>query len=158
MIAIEVVTYRDELRRDFERLNREWIEEFFTLEAHDREVFDDPHGKIVAPGGQIFFLLEDGAAKGTCALLRESGLTFELAKMSVAASARGRGFGDLLMRAAIDFAANAGAEEIVLSSNTKLRSALRLYEKYGFKRIPAVSDERYRRVNVMMRLTLSERI
>ena len=29
---IEVVTYADGYRKDFERLNLEWIEKFFTLE------------------------------------------------------------------------------------------------------------------------------
>jgi GNAT superfamily N-acetyltransferase len=151
---IEVVQYRDEYRKDFERLNREWIEEFFTLEAPDREVFHDPRGKIIATGGQIFFVLEHGEPKGTCALVRESASTYELVKMGVAPSARGKGFGDLLMRAAIDFAVSAGAYEIVLSSNKKLHSALRLYEKHGFKPVPLVSDGRYQRVDIMMRLVL----
>ena len=54
-----------EWRGDFERLNREWIETWFTLEEADRETFRDPVGKIVAPGGQIFFVVDgDGGAAG----------------------------------------------------------------------------------------------
>ncbi len=150
----EILPYRDEFRPDFERLNREWIEEFFVVEEADREVFADPYNKIIAPGGQVFFVLEDGVAKGTCAVLRRNAATYELAKMAVTASARGRGFGVLLIRSIIDFARGAGAEELILSSNTKLAAALRLYEKYGFQPIPHISDERYHRVDIMMRLSL----
>ena len=52
----EVVTYREEYREDFERLNRAWIEQYFVLEEADREVFRDPAVAIIHPGGQIFFV------------------------------------------------------------------------------------------------------
>lgn len=152
--SVEVVTYKDEYRDDFGRLNREWIEEFFVLEPADRRVFADPAKEIIDGGGQIFFVLENGIAVGTCAVLRLNQSTYELAKMAVAAGARGKGYGDLLMRAAIEFATEAGAEELVLSSNTKLRPALRLYEKYGFQVAPHITDGRYQRVDIMMRLGL----
>lgn len=152
--SVEVVSYTDDYRQDFERLNCEWIQEYFALEDADREVFGDPVGKIIAPGGQVFFVCENGEPKGTCAVLRQSATTFELAKMAVTKSARGRGYGELLMRAALDFAVEAGAQEIVLSSNSKLQPALRLYEKFGFRSITPSPDARYERVDVMMRLTL----
>lgn len=151
---VEVIPYRDEFRPDFERLNLEWIEQFFVVEEADREVFADPDSKIIIPGGQVFYVLESGVAKGTCAVLRNNAATYELAKMAVTSSARGRGFGDLLMRAVIEFARDAGADELILSSNTKLQAAIRLYEKYGFQSIPHISDERYKRVDIMMRLAL----
>src|SRR4051794_9435354 len=66
----ETVTYRPEWRGAFERLNREWIETWFTLEEADRETFRDPVGKILTPGGQIFFVVEEGEVVGTCAVLR----------------------------------------------------------------------------------------
>ena len=155
--TVQVVSYREAYRADFARLNRAWIEAFFTLEAADHRVFADPFGEIVAPGGQIFFALVDGAVKGTCAVVRESASTYELAKMAVEASARGRGLGGLLVRTAIAFARDAGAEELVLSSNRKLETALRLYEKHGFRPVSHVSDERYRRADVRMRLALPKK-
>jgi GNAT superfamily N-acetyltransferase len=151
---VEVVPYRDEYREDFGRLNREWIEEFFHLEPADQKVFADPRGEIIAAGGEIFFVLVNGEAQGTCAVLRRDAATYELAKMAVAPAARGKGYGDLLMRAAIEFAIGAGAEELILSSNTRLAPALRLYEKYGFHIMPHVADNRYQRVDIMMRLAL----
>lgn len=151
---VEVIPYRENYREDFARLNLEWIKELFSVEAADEEIFADPVGKVIVPGGQIFFVLEDHQAQGTCAVLRHESAKYELAKMAVAPVARGRGFGDLLVRAAIEFACAAGAQELFLSSNTKLEAALHLYEKHGFVAEPFVSDNRYARVDIMMRLAL----
>lgn len=151
---IKIITYSDDYRKDFERLNLEWIEQFFTLEEADKQVFADPKGKIISAGGEIFFVLEDGQAKGTCAVLKNSDASYELAKMAVTSSAQGKGFGDLLMKAAVKFAQSKGANELILSTNTKLQSALRLYEKHGFEALPVISDNRYKRVDIMMRLLL----
>lgn len=151
---VEVIAYQERYREDFARLNLEWIKELFSVEAADEEVFADPVGKVIAPGGQIFFVLEDHQAQGTCAVLRHESMKYELAKMAVAPVARGRGFGDLLVRAGIEFARAAGARELFLSSNTKLKAALRLYEKHGFVAEAYVSDNRYARVDIMMHRTL----
>lgn len=150
----EVVPWRAEWRDAFERLNREWIERWFALEDADRETFHDPHGAIVAPGGEIFFVVERGEALGTCAVLRHDGETYEIAKMAVAPEARGRHYGDLLMDAAIAFARAKGARRLVIVSNTRLAPAIRLYEKHGFVRVPMQPDARYARADIRMELEL----
>ncbi len=148
--TVTVVPYREEFRAEFERLNREWIEQYFELEEADREVFRDPEAKILDPGGQIFFVTEGGQVLGTCALLRHGAREFEIAKMAVSANARGRGLGDLLMTVAIRFAAESGADRIIIVSNTMLEPAIRLYRKHGFVRAPLSSDERYLRANIRL--------
>jgi GNAT superfamily N-acetyltransferase len=145
-----VVPYRDEFRSAFEQLNREWIERYFVLEQADREVLGDPRGKILDAGGQVFFVLERGDVLGTCAILRHNPEDYEIAKMAVAPAARGRGFGDLLMDAAVAFAREAGARRVIIVSNTVLEPAIRLYLKHGFVRVPMASDGRYRRANIKL--------
>jgi len=152
--AVTVIPYRREFRAAFERLNREWIETFFVLEPSDREVFSDPEAKILASGGEIFFVLEGSKVQGTCAVLRHGPEDCEIAKMAVAPEARGRGYGDLLMEAAIRFARDAGAGRIIIVSNTVLEPAIRLYQKHGFARVPLSSDGRYRRANIRLELDL----
>jgi ribosomal protein S18 acetylase RimI-like enzyme len=152
--AVTVVPYRREFRAAFERLNRDWIEAYFVLEPADREIFSDPEGHILASGGEIFFVLEGGQVQGTCAVLRHGQDDCEIAKMAVAPEARGRGYGDLLMEAAIRFARNVGASRIIIVSNTVLEPAIRLYEKHGFMRVPLSSDGRYRRANIRLELEL----
>jgi putative acetyltransferase len=148
--AITVIPYRDEFRAAFEQLNREWIETYFMLEEADRELFSDPGAKILAGGGQIFFVLEGSRVQGTCAVLRHGTEECEIAKMAVAPTARGRGFGDLLMDAAIRFATEVGARRVIIVSNTVLEPAIRLYQKHGFVRVPLSSDNRYRRANIRL--------
>jgi putative acetyltransferase len=152
--ALRLVTWRPELRSDFERLNREWIERYFTVEQEDRRVFDDPEGEIVGPGGQVFFLLDEGGVRGTCAVIRRDGETFELAKMAVDPAVRGRGYGDRLMEAAIAFAREAGARRLMLLSNTRLAPALTLYRKHGFRDVPLDPANGYTRADIQLELAL----
>jgi putative acetyltransferase len=150
----QVVTYREEWRGVFERLNREWIETWFTLEEADRETFRDPVGQILTPGGQIFFVVEGEDVLGTCAVLPHEPGEYEIAKMAVSPVARGRGYGDLLMEAAIAFARSVGARRVVIVSNTRLGPAIRLYEKHGFVRVPLEADQRYVRADIKLELGL----
>jgi putative acetyltransferase len=145
-----VVGYREEFRDAFEQLNRAWIEAYFVLEEPDREVFSDPRAKILAPGGEIFFVVEGGQVQGTCAVVRHSADECEIAKMAVAPAARGRGFGDLLMERAIAFAASVGARRVIIVSNTNLEPAIRLYRKHGFVQVPLEADGRYQRANIRL--------
>lgn len=152
-----VVPYRGEFRAAFERLNRDWIESYFVLEEADRAVFADPAGSILGPGGQIFFVVEGDTVLGTCAVLRHSPTECEIAKMAVAPAARGRGLGDLLMEAAVDFAREIGARRVAIVSNTVLAPALRLYRKHGFVEVPLESDGRYQRANIRLERELDAR-
>jgi GNAT superfamily N-acetyltransferase len=155
MDAGTVVTYRKEFRAAFELLNREWIERYFVIEEADREVFSNPEAAVLRPGGQIFFVLDEhNQVQGTCAVLPHGVGSFEIAKMAVAPAARGRGYGDLLMEAAVSFAAEAGARQVIIVSNTVLAPAIRLYEKHGFVPVPLNPDGRYRRANIRLERNL----
>ena len=150
-----VVPFDEEFQAAFEQLNREWIQAYFALEPADREILADPQGKILDSGGQVFFVVDQGQVQGTCAVLRLGADVCEIAKMAVAPAARGRGFGDLLMRACIAFAGEIGARRIVIVSNTVLEPAIRLYRKHGFVQVPLVTDPRYRRANIRLELELA---
>lgn len=150
-----MVPFDEEFQAAFEQLNREWIEAYFALEPADREILADPQGKILDSGGQVFFVVDQGQVQGTCAVLRLGADVCEIAKMAVAPAARGRGFGDLLMRACIAFAGEIGTRRIVIVSNTVLEPAIRLYRKHGFVEVPLATDPRYRRANIRLELELA---
>jgi putative acetyltransferase len=151
---VEVVRFQPELAIHFEALNRDWIEKYFVIEEADLIVFGDPFKEIVEPGGQIFFAILDGQVLGTCAVIRLSDRVYELAKMAVRPDARGRGYGDLLIEFAIRFGREAGAERLILLSNTRLGPAIALYEKHGFRSVPITDANDYKRVDIQMELTL----
>ena len=154
-----LVTYEKRYAPDFARLNYQWIEEYFTVEDEDRLALEDPEGYAIAPGGEIFFVLEQEVAVGTVAMVPFKGAVasdrrvYELAKMAVAPDRRGRGYSHMLMQACIDFAVDKQAHEIMLVTNDILAPALGLYEQAGFKPTQ-YSDSRYARGNLEMRLTL----
>jgi ribosomal protein S18 acetylase RimI-like enzyme len=161
-----VVRFRLEYRDDFERLNRQWIESLFRIEGMDEAQLSDPAGTIIAPGGEIFFVVEPTPAGeqvvGTCAMKPEgppADRRYELAKMAVSPEAQGRGHSNLLVRAALDWARTQGAREVVLRTNSSLTPAVRLYEKHGFvvtRSGPGVGEEYgYTRGDLEMVLRLS---
>ena len=152
--AARLVTWRPDLRAHFERLNREWIERWFVVEDADRAVFADPGGRIVEPGGQIFFVVDEAGVRGTCAMIRHDAETFELAKMAVEPAAQGRGYGDRLVEGAVEFARAAGAQRIILVSNTLLAPALNLYRKHGFRDVPLDPANGYTRADIQLELSL----
>ena len=152
--AARLVTWRPDLRADFERLNREWIERWFAVEEEDQRVFDDPWGHIVEPGGQIFFVVDEVGVRGTCAVIRHDAETYELAKMAVEPSAQGRGYGDRLLEAVLAFARGAGARRVMLVSNTRLAPALGLYRKHGFREVPLDPANGYSRADIQLGLML----
>lgn len=152
MDPIELATYRPDLAGAFASLNREWIERLFRVEASDAAVLADPEGYIIRPGGQIFFALDNGTAVGTVAAVRGSNGVFELAKMAVSPAYQGRGLGERLGQAAVDFAREAGARMIFLETNSRLANAIRLYERLGFAHAPHPSASAYERSDVYMAL------
>lgn len=134
---------------DFVRLNELWITEHFALEESDRRLAADPW-KIVRDGGHILSLVVDGKVVGVCALFRESPARFELARMAVDPGERGKGYGDVLMQAAIAKAKAGGAETVFLLSNTVLAPAIALYRKAGFSTVSEGTHPVYARCNIVM--------
>ncbi|MEO8035544.1 MAG: GNAT family N-acetyltransferase [Acidobacteriota bacterium] len=152
-----IVAYRPEYRESFMRLNLDWLEGNGLLEPIDLEYLRDPETHILAGGGQVFVALLADEVVGTSAAIRVSPTTFELAKLAVRPSARRLGLGRQLTKVVIDFARNAGATEVVLTSNSILAAAIRLYESLGFRHAPMPAGIRYVTANVYMVLELTAR-
>lgn len=139
-------------RDDFARLNIDWLERFFVVEAIDREVLHDPETHILAPGGRILFALDaKDRAIGTVALKREGEGMYELTKMAVEPGHQGAGIGRALMLAALKAYRELGGQELFLESSSKLAPALKLYESVGFAHKPAPRPgSHYQRADVYM--------
>lgn len=152
-MEITVTDYSPLYKKDFERLNREWLEKYFRVEPIDVEYFNDPEGLIIKKGGFIFFAKLGEEVVGTCALLKHPD-HWELAKMGVTEKYRGLGISNKLMDAAIQKARDMGAKEIELITNSTLIPAIKLYEKYGFVITFQGQDPLYERGDLGMKLVL----
>lgn len=134
---------------DFVRLNEQWISEYFSIEEADRKLSADPF-KIVTDGGHIISLVEDDRVIGVCALFKDDGNGYQLARMAVEPSERGKGYGNVLIRTALELARESGASRVYLLSNTVLAPAIALYRKYGFSTLTEGPHPVYARCNIVM--------
>jgi ribosomal protein S18 acetylase RimI-like enzyme len=135
---IRIVDYAPRWRADFARLNLDWLERHFAVEAIDRDVLLDPENHILAGGGHILLAIDgDDLAVGTVALKLDSAGVYELTKMAVDPARQGGGIGRRLMMGAIAAFERLGGRELFLESNRKLAPALHLYESVGFEHQPA---------------------
>lgn len=154
MKSLDIVTFQKKYKADFERLNREWIEEYFQMEDEDFYTLQNPESHVIEKNGEIFFALCDETVIGTAAMIPASESVFELAKMSVMRDFQGRGVGKILLKKCIKFAQERRADEIFLLTNDVLKPALNLYLSCGFKITDEYDDERYERGNTKMTLML----
>lgn len=154
MEEVRVVRFQPGYAKAFADLNYEWIAKFYTIEKHDREQLDAPQETVIDLGGQIFFVLVGEEVAGTVAMIKMEGNSFELAKMAVSPMFQGRKFGDLLMRACIEFAESMNARSIILESNTKQAAAINLYRRHGFVETPLDPNSQFVRANIRMELAI----
>lgn len=150
---IEIVEFRPIYAIFFREVNYAWIKKHFEIEESDRKMLEDPQNYILKEGGSILIALLDGQPVGSCALIKMSDDTFELAKMAVSESAQGKNIGRKIGLATIEKARKLGAKKIYLETNNVLSPALNLYKKLGFKKVHG-HDSPYSRCNVQMELKL----
>ena len=153
---VEIVEYQPQYKKAFYELNRKWIELYWELEPHDIEVLENPEKHILEKGGHIFVALYNGFPVGVCALCpmpEESAYDFELAKLAVNNSIQRKGIGRRLCDAVINKARELGGRILFLESNTRLKPAIALYRKLGFKELPEYHPA-YARGDIQMELSL----
>ncbi|MEN0050143.1 MAG: helix-turn-helix domain-containing GNAT family N-acetyltransferase [Bacteroidota bacterium] len=152
---IKIVPYESVHQTAFKALNEAWISTYFTMEEADYQALDHPQTYILDKGGHIFIALYKGAVVGTCALqiMEHQEHDFELAKMAVSPKVQGKGIGYLLGQKVAEHARSLGAKKLYLESNTKLKPAIKLYEKLGFVKVSGYPTP-YSRCNIQMELVL----
>ncbi len=153
-MEIEIIEYRDEYAEKFRKLNLEWLDGYHLTESHDLMVLDDPRGTIIERGGAIFLAKAEDEIVGSAALMKEHEGVYEFAKFAVTKKWQGKGISKLLIEKCLTKAKDIHAKRITLFSNHQLTTAIRLYEKYGFRHIP-VTDSPFSTADVKMELVLS---
>jgi phosphinothricin acetyltransferase len=150
--VLEIIDYQPEHQPWFEKFNRHWIEKHFRMEPIDVEVLQHPESHILSKGGSILMATWQKELAGTVALKFVETGVYEFTKMAVEDRFQGKKIGRALAEAAIERAKKAGANRIILYSNTKLPTAIVLYRKLGFHEIPL--DGPYQRSDIKMELDL----
>ncbi len=100
-------------------------------------------------------VLEAGGEPVAHGALRPWGDGFEVKKVFVSPSVRGRGVAQRIMTELENVARELGARELVLQTGELLTTAVRLYERLGYERIPVFEPYRVMADAVCMRKVLA---
>lgn len=155
---LRIIEFRDDLAQTFHDINAQWIEAMFVLEETDRKVLENPRETIIDRNGVILFVeADDLGIVGTVALMKTSEGIYELTKMGVLESARGRRAGGFLLAACIGRARAMQMKELYLLTNHICEAAIHLYEKAGFSHDAGIMERygrTYERCDVAMAFPL----
>ena len=149
--GVSFIAYDEARLEAFNKLVREFIENYFEIEEEDKKVLEDPMGGNVE---QIFLAVYEDRVIGTVSIYRKSEKRAELAKLIVEDQDQCRGVGTDLLKRAIDFVLEKGFSEIFLETNSKLTPANNLYEKFDFS-VVELGSTNYKRVDTHMLKTVS---
>lgn len=152
MINMEIVKYKPEYKNDFIRLSKNWITKYFALESDDFEVFENID-KLIKNGAMIYFAIENGVVYATCMAQPMTNNEWEICKLAADERYDGHGAGSAVFKACMDYALENGANKLTILSNSILKPALHIYEKYGFYEIPVDNTHHYKRVDIQFEYT-----
>lgn len=112
------------------------VDMYFEPEAFERELAALP-GRYAEPSGRLLIASRGGRPVGCAALRDLGGGICEMKRMYVEPDQHGKGVGRLLAERLIAEARAAGYRSMRLDTSRNQLPAIALYEKLGFRRIPA---------------------
>ena len=115
------------------------IKEYLGIQNYDQELehLEDKYG---LPDGRLYLALYDGLTAGCIGLRRLDAENCELKRVYVRPEFRGHQIGRAMLRTILEDAVQIGYKAIYLDTLPFLRSALRLYEEFGFSETGAYND------------------
>ena len=130
---MKIIQFEERYRQDFIDFNTDWIvSNFGFLEDHDKETFEKIDEEIKS-GAMIFFAVENDIALATCMVTPMTDTTWEICKLGSNKNLPHKGAGSAVFEASMKWALSHGAQRLFIFSNSKLKPALHIYRKYGFK-------------------------
>jgi ribosomal protein S18 acetylase RimI-like enzyme len=91
--------------------------------------------------GPVWVALWNERIAGTASAVRKAENSIYVRGVAVVPSARGRGIAESLMKEIERFASCSGCRRLFLTTTPFLNSAIRLYERFGFTRVPDGEDD-----------------
>ena len=101
----------------------------------------------------IYFAIENGVVYATCMAQPMTNNEWEICKLAADERYEGHGAGSAVFKACMDYALENGANKLIILSNSILKPALHIYEKYGFYEISVDNTHHYKRVDIQFEYT-----
>ena len=144
---MHIIEYDPKYKQAFIDFNTAWIVEGWgALEEADLEIFDHIED-LLEKGAMIFFAVENDIPLACCMSMPMEGDTWEICKLGSNKELPHKGAGSLVFRAAMEWAQKHDAKRLFILSNSRLKPALHIYEKHGFKEIK-LDDYGYERGDI----------
>lgn len=132
---MKILEYDSRYKESFIQFNTDWIvDNFGFLEKEDIETFEKIDEDL-KNGAMIYFAVENDVPLATCMAKQMNGETWEICKLASNKNREHKGCGSAVFEAAVQWAIDQGAKRLFILSNRKLKPAIHIYEKYGFKEI-----------------------
>ncbi len=152
MIDLVIITYQDKYQKEFKEINLHWLHKYELHEKSDDALLDYPE-EYLKNGAKIFLASLDNKIVGTICLNPIDNISIEILKFAVLEGYKGLGIGKKLMDYCIEICKQNNVESIILESSSKLKNALKMYEKYGFQYI-AIKNTPFVTADIKMELKL----
>lgn len=139
---MKIIEYQQQYKDYFIQFNTDWIvDNFGSLEQEDIDTFEHIEESL-ENNAMIYFAMERENVLATCMTkpLDDNG-TWELCKLGSNKQLPHRGAGSAVFEAAMNWAIHHGAKKLFILSNSKLKPALHIYEKYGFHEVKLTDYE-----------------
>lgn len=133
---MKIIEYQEKYKADFIQFNTDWIvDNFGFLEEEDKDTFRHIEESL-KNGAMIYFAIENEIVLAACMVkpLNNDG-TWELCKLGSNKHFPHKGAGSAVFEAAMNWAIRHKAKRLFILSNSKLKAALHIYEKYGFHEV-----------------------
>lgn len=153
---MNIIQYQEKYKKDFIQFNTDWIvDNFGCLEEEDLETFNHIEENL-KNGAMIYFAVDNGNVLATCMAkpLRDDG-TWELCKLGSNKHLPHKGAGSAVFEASMNWAVQHHAKKLFILSNSKLKAAIHIYEKYGFHEIK-LEDYEYARGDIAFEYTVPQ--
>lgn len=132
---MKVIEYDEKYKNDFIQFNKDWIiDNFGFLEPEDIETFNKIDQELQT-GAMIYFAVEGDTVLAVCMAKPMENDTWEICKLASNKNKYHKGCGSAVFEAACNWACDHGARRLFILSNSKLKAAVHIYEKFGFKEI-----------------------
>lgn len=144
---MELIEYDSKHKEDFIQFNKDWIvDNFGFLEDEDIKTFEKVDEEL-ANGAMIYFAIEDDTALACCMAKPMENGNWEICKLASNKNRPHKGCGSAVFKAAVQWAIDHGAKRLFILSNSRLKAAIHIYEKFGFKEIK-LNDYEYVRGDI----------
>lgn len=114
--------------------NDESFKEYLDIQNYDEEI-NDLEKKYGTPDGRLYLLYYDKELAGCIGLRKIDDENCEMKRLYIRQKFRGKNLGNILVKKIITEARDIGYSYMLLDTLPFLKSAIRLYENYGFYKI-----------------------